>query len=433
MTTLVLGGGIAGLSLSLFLNEACIILEKDENVGGLCRSYKFKDLSYDVGPHIIFSKHENVLNLHKSMIKTTEKQRLNRILIEGHFVKYPFENHLGMLSADTKEKCVTEFLENPYQKIQPKNMQQFFLNKFGEGMTDVYFSPYNKKIWKFDSSCLDLQMVERIPDPPPQDVIDGSLGHFKEGYTHQLTFSYPSSGGFQSLVDAYAKKNLEKGNSIHTNSDVKKIVKEDKTWVVHTKSGIYKADNLVSTLPLNLLPGLIQGDQHLDMKELASRMLYNSIHIVILQFRGDKLKDQFALYVPDDKTIFHRISRLNFLGPAYGEGSDVLTLMLEITFRPESYLSKLSSQEIMNKCIEDLDNLGLTSKTDFIDGEVRTFPYAYVIYDLQHRERTNTILEWANKMGIMCHGRFGKFEYQNSDQVVFDSILLAEKLNSITL
>ena len=226
---------------------------------------------------------------------------------------------------------------------------------------------------------------------------------------------------------------MEKGNSIHTNSDVKKIVKEDKTWVVHTKSGIYKADNLVSTLTLNLLPGLIQGDQHLDMKELASRMLYNSIHIVILQFRGDKLKDQFALYVPDDKTIFHRISRLNFLGPAYGEGSDVLNLMLEITFRPEVYLSKLSSQEIMNKCIEDLDNLGLTSKTDFIDGEVRTFPYAYVIYDLQHRERTNTILEWANKMGIMCHGRFGKFEYQNSDQVVFDSILLAEKLNSITL
>ena len=62
------------------------------------------------------------------------------------------------------------------------------MKTFGEGITRLFLQPYNEKIWKYDSSCLDTQMVERIPKPPKEDVIKSAKGIPTEGYTHQLYF-----------------------------------------------------------------------------------------------------------------------------------------------------------------------------------------------------------------------------------------------------
>ncbi len=141
MTVGILGGGIAALSLATFLDEDTVIFEKENELGGLCRSFNFGDLTYDIGPHIVFSKHEEVLAIHNSMVEMNVHQRLNRILIKGSLVKYPFENFLGSLPAATNQYCLDTFLQNDYSTLPVTNMQQFFLQKFGEGMTDEYFSP----------------------------------------------------------------------------------------------------------------------------------------------------------------------------------------------------------------------------------------------------------------------------------------------------
>ncbi len=54
-----------------------------------------------------------------------------------------------------------------------------------------------------------------------------------------------------------------------------------------------------------------------EVSQALSRMLYNSIHIVVVQVRKDTIGDHFALYVPDKNILFHRLSKLNFLGSAY--------------------------------------------------------------------------------------------------------------------
>lgn len=430
MTIGILGGGIAALSLATFLDEDTVIFEKENELGGLCRSFNFGDLTYDIGPHIVFSKHEEVLAIHNSMVEMNVHQRLNRVLVKGSLVKYPFENFLGSLPAATNQYCLDTFLHNDYSTLPVTNMQQFFLQKFGEGMTDEYFSPYNKKIWKLDPSYLDLQMVERIPSPPREDVITGSQGVPREGYSHQLTFTYPKSGGFQSLVNAYESKLVEKNTTqIHRGFQIQSCSRVSNRWSVQAIDGRQiEVDRLISTIPLPNLPDTIHGTPD-EIKAIASQMMYNSIHIVILRFKGDKLTDQFALYVPDEDIIFHRLSRLNFLGDEYGNGSDYFNVMLEVTFRPGSPLSKLPDSEIITQCLRGLERLGIAPESDFVAGEVRTFDHAYVIYDINHRSRTDKMLDWANDIGVICHGRFGKFEYQNSDQVVFDSIQLAKKLN----
>ena len=61
---------MAGISLAYFLDKKSIILEKNNQLGGLCRSFNFNGITYDVGPHIIFSKSKEILDLHTSLVDT---------------------------------------------------------------------------------------------------------------------------------------------------------------------------------------------------------------------------------------------------------------------------------------------------------------------------------------------------------------------------
>ena len=68
MNITILGGGIAAISLSYFLQKnkkikKITILEQDKKPGGLLRSYNANGIFYDVGPHIIFSKNKKILKI----------------------------------------------------------------------------------------------------------------------------------------------------------------------------------------------------------------------------------------------------------------------------------------------------------------------------------------------------------------------------------
>ena len=94
MNVVILGAGIAGLSLAHFLDRNSIILERNEAIGGLCRSYNINGVMHDVGPHILFSKNKEILEIQKSLTEVHQLRRSNKILYKGILVKYPFENEL---------------------------------------------------------------------------------------------------------------------------------------------------------------------------------------------------------------------------------------------------------------------------------------------------------------------------------------------------
>ena len=425
MTYLLLGGGIAALSLAYFLEGKSVILEKEDKIGGLCRSYDFKGVMCDVGPHIMFSKNQEILDLHTKLVPTNKIRRSNSIFYKGGFVKYPFENDLGALPEKDKEYCLQEFLNNPYEKYEPKNMLQFFLKTFGEGITQSYLEPYNEKIWKFDSSCMDLQMVERIPKPPKEDVIKSAKGIETEGYTHQLYFHYPSKGGFQSLVDAYADKVKDKAKIVNP-VGIHSMKREGKEWIVKTNQGEFRSEKLVNCMPIHELFTYIEAPE--DIKNTVKNLLYNSIYICLVRAKKSAISDKLAIFLGDKDIIFHRLSNLNFLGEEYIAEGGKSTLLAEITFRPGSYLSTLSEDRIKEEVVEGLEKCGFVENGDVEEVEVKRFKYAYVIYDLDHRKNTDKVLSYLQSVGIESCGRFAEFEYMNSDKVAEHSMELAKKL-----
>lgn len=430
METIILGGGIAGLSLAYFLNGPSLILEKEKEIGGLCRSFSMNGIFYDVGPHILFSKNQEVLDLHISLTKMNKLRRSNKIFYQGKMIKYPFENDLAALEAQERDYCLQEFLHNPYEDYPAQNMLQFFIKIFGEGITKLYLQPYNEKIWKHDPVFLDTQMVERIPKPPKEDVIKSAQGIPTEGYLHQLYFYYPEQGGMQSLVQAYQEKLNEKSR-ILTSTRIEKIRKgESGIWEVYTNQGIFQSKRLINCMPLHEIFQLIDAPE--EIKRTIRQLKYNSIYIVCVQVKKDMIGDNFSLNFPEKDIIFHRLSKLNFLGQNYSlvGGS---TLLVEITYRPGSFLARLDEEEIKARVIADLVKLKLISQEDLLNISLQNFKYAYVIYDLAHRQNTAKIIRYLQERNIHCCGRFAEFEYLNTDQVVEHSQKLAKKINEKTI
>lgn len=233
MKIFILGGGLSAISLAYFMQnnrniEEIIISEKEERLGGLCRSFRVNGIFYDIGPHIIFSKDQDILNFMNTLLDENKEiiRRSNRILYKNSFIQYPFENDLSKLPKEELDYCLDSFLNNPYEKYRPENMLQYFLKTFGEGITNIYLRPYNEKIWKFDPCFMGSQMVERIPKPPKEDILRSAQGETVDGYIHQLYFTYPKMFGIEALLKAFVN-NFSNKTKIYTNNEVLEIRKKE--------------------------------------------------------------------------------------------------------------------------------------------------------------------------------------------------------------
>jgi protoporphyrinogen oxidase len=432
MNVTILGGGIASISLAFFIQnkkkiKKITILEKDNKTGGLLRSYKFGKIDYDVGPHIIFSKHKDILNLNIKIleININKFRRSNKILFEKKFIKYPFENDLYKLNKEQINYCLNTFLNNPYKNLKNQNMKQFFLSNFGEGITQLYLEPYNRKIWKFDPAYMDTQMVDRIPRPPKEDIIKSSKGIKTEGYKHQLNFYYPATGGIEALFKMYEKK-LGPKVEIIKNSKTYKIQKKNKKFLVSIKNKNISSDKLVSTIPLNEFCKYFKSDKKIE--QISQELKYNSIYICMIRVKGNMGGSNFAIMIPDKEIIFHRISKLNFFGKNYSYPGETV-FQAEVTFKKNDIYDKMLIKDLKSRIIKDLLKINFAKKKlDIKDILIKKFKYAYVVYDVDHRKNVDTILSFYKKKGVDFTGRWGSWEYLNSDQVIHQSKKLSKKI-----
>jgi len=434
----ILGGGLSGIVLAYMLQESekisgIDILEKEQVPGGLCRSYNLNGVPYDIGPHIIFSKNKEVLDLMVNLLgeNINKLRRSNKIYFKGKFIKYPFENDLSSLPDEDKMYCLNAFLNNPYVDYEPNNMLQFFLTTFGEGITNSYLRPYNEKIWKYDPSLMDTQMVDRIPKPPAEDIIRSANGIQTEGYLHQLFFYYPKHGGIAALVKAFAD-GFSKKVTVTPGFTIAGIKKNGTLWSVKSSDGMEHAyDFIISTIPLPVLCKAMTVALPKDVKNAVEGLKHNSIIITTLNLKKDNLGDNFAVMVPDKEIIFHRLSKLNFLMPNSYPAKGT-TLLVEITYRKGDLIDKKTDADILERIVNDLVKVGFVdSRDDLISSEIRRVEYAYVIYDLHHKKNMKIIKDfYEDELNVLLCGRFGEYEYLNMDAVIERCLDKTKKINA---
>jgi protoporphyrinogen oxidase len=432
MDALILGAGLSGISTAYFLQnsskiDSITILEKDDAPGGLCRSITCGEYIYDIGPHILFSKDKEMLNLMISVLDNkNDLRRSNQVIYKGKWVQYPFENDLSKLPHDDLKYCINAFRNNPYSDYKAQNMLQFFLSTFGEGITNAYLRPYNEKIWKYDPSYMNTSMVDRIPKPTIDEINRSAAGETVDGYTHQLFFSYPQNGGIAAVVNGFISK-LNSKCRIMTNSSVGRVEKSNGKFLVYAEGKEYAGNILISTIPVQELVKSYTGAK--SVKAHSDSLRYNSIMIFFVKTRQDLCGENFAFMIPDKDIVFHRISKMDFLGKRYKSGG--ATYMVELTYRENDIYDQMTQKQLNDEVIRGICKIGFARDQGDVDVlNCTRQKYAYVIYDIEHSSNMSKIREYFENEKILLNGRFGNFEYWNMDRILRESKSLCERIGN---
>lgn len=425
MKTVILGGGLTGITLARLLHESGApvqVLEAEETTGGLCRSRKEGGFTFDTGgSHIIFSRDADALRfLHSALGENVEKRdRDTRILYKGALVRYPFENGLYQLPKEDLFFCINEFIKNfilaeKGELPPPANFREWIYTTFGRGIAELYMVPYNEKIWNYPSEKMSAHWVEdRVPRPPVEDVIKSAIGIETEGYVHQAQFSYPLDGGIQSLV-----RSLESGieDLITCGFRVKEVSFHDGTWRISDGEREVFADRLISCMPLQELIGALDNVP-VHVRDADAALRYNSIRCIFVGVQGP-VPPLSWVYIPGPEIgLANRVSfPSNYSRHVAPEGCGAI--LAEITYNEGDAVSKMSDEEIIRHVIESLERMGFASPENVVYTGTERHRYAYVVYDLDYLENIATIREYCRQRSISLVGRFSQFEYLNMDGCV---------------
>ena len=423
----ILGGGISGVALAAQLGDDVEVFEKRARIGGLAGSIIEHGFTFDAaGPHIMFSKNKEVLQLMVGVLgdNVHQRRRENKIWFKGRLVKYPFENDLASLPPQDNFECIYGYLKNPHQNTTPSNLAEWSYATFGKGISEKYFIPYNRKIWNYDPEKLGLEFVSRIPKPPMEDVLKSSIGIPTEGYLHQLHFYYPIEGGYEAVAHAFAKRVR---GTIHTSKTVTSVVRTGETWQIETANGERQtANTIVSTIPIHDLLA-IWRDAPLQAREASAKLRYNSLINVLVGCDEDRGFPYTAIYVPDTEILFHRISfPQNFSERCVPVGQSAV--MAEITANAGDGVWEMTDEQILDRALRELEQMGFLDRSRVTYRRVVRFRYGYPVYDLDYRKNVTILRHTVESTGLRLLGRFAQFDYINSDVCVERALALADEL-----
>lgn len=434
----VVGGGPSGLMAALLLHEAgheVLVLEAEGELGGLCRSQVVDGHVADVaGGHIMFTRDRRVAAFWDALFADqpcVTSRRETRILHDRErWVNYPFENALGELPLEHNLECTEGVLRAALERDtapEPDNFHDWVRWKMGAGVARHFMEPYNRKIWK----CPDLRemgtswIAGRVPDAPLADVLRASLGHTTQGYVHQSVFRYPLRGGFAAIHERIARP---LAGRIRLNHRVRRIEalpggpRGSRGWKVDGE----RFDHVVSTLPLHALPEVLAGMD--DGAAGAARLLrWRGLACYLLGVDAEHVRPYSWVYLPHAwQGPANRITYLSNYSPENsppGQGS----ILAEVTCEPGREPDVGPSG--VRALAQALEGAGLLRAGELRASGAWLNPAAYIFYDRGFEARRRAVLQHLDGLhGFHALGRFGRYEYHNSDQCLAQAMDLAERL-----
>jgi len=399
----ILGAGLAGLSAARNLRGDHVILEKDARVGGLCKSVNINGFIFDYAPHILFTRDDHIRALFEDQLKGNLLRHTREafIYLQGAFARYPFEVNLNNLPEDVIRECIDGVTHR--KVIEATNFEEWIYSTFGDGIAKHYMIPYNRKIWKYDLSKMNIDWISgRVPSPSVEEMREGAAGTLKRDYGPNAEFMYPKHGGIGALANQLAK-----GLNISTGSDVVEIRPSGTDVIVRYERGgetrEVSAEKVLSSIPL---PDLVDRlhDPPEEVVKATGALVYNSLVCVNIGVNTPGIIDKHWLYFPEDDLIFNRISfPMNF--SEHTTPGDASSLLVEVTHRENS----VDLESVRDRVLDDLIKTGILEEEDEIMVcDTSAFKYAYVIYPI---------------------GRFGEWEYFNMDKALLSGRNAASRIS----
>lgn len=392
----ILGAGPSGLSFAhRLLDEgeaSFIVIEAEEEAGGLCRSAEVDGAPLDIGGgHFLDVKNARVTDFLFRFLPEDQwnsYSRITRIRMAGFDdIDYPFESHIyqlpkeeqtAVLDSIARAGCVTG-------EQEPSRFSDWIRWKLGDRIAEIYMLPYNRKIWSVDLDDLGAYWLHKLPDVSYEQTLQSCREKKPAGTVPAHgTFLYPKAFGYG---EVWRRMGEQLGDRLCLGTKVSSVDVE-----TGTVNGMFRGKRIINTIPwplwreLAVLPG--------NVAEAVGRLRHTSVDVDYVS--QNEASDAQWIYVPDEDVPHHRLlCRNNFIAGARGGWTET------------------------------------NSVRSGAAGEWRHHnAFAYPLNTIAKPGEIELILAWARTKNVYGLGRWGEWEYMNSDVAVAHALDLAGELLS---
>lgn len=404
---LILGAGPSGLTFANRLKEkgetSFLVLEKEAQAGGLCRSVMVDGSPFDIGGGHFLDVRRPKVNAFLFHFMPEEEwelfQRDSRIRVDGEEVGYPLEANIWQFGLEEQVAYLTSIAKAGCNlgKPMPERFVEWITWKLGQRIADHYMLPYNQKMFADELNELGTYWLDKLPNVSFEETLLSCLTRKPYGtQPGHASFYYPKKYGYGEL---WLRMAQELSDNILYGAEVIGLSCEKQQ--VKIKAGdIFEAEKIITTVPwrsfreITGMPEEIKG-MILGLKSSAIETRYVPENL--------DTKAQW-IYVPDPEIPYHRILvRHNFCRGSRGYWTETRkerTRMLESTVADKS---RKGAYHYLNE-------------------------YAYPLNTIGKPEIMGRLLQFCRARRIYGLGRWGEHCHYNSDVVVDLAMKLAEKL-----
>lgn len=412
--TLIIGGGVTGLSVASFLGKDYdyLVLEGSNELGGYCKTKIQNGFVWDYSGHFFHFQNPDIKDYMFENIdcEVVEVEKITDIDYNRTIVDFPFQWNIHQLPKGEFIECLYD-MYNANENVDKTSFKSFVRTSLGAATSDKFLIPYNEKLYATDLDNLDgdamgrffpksidfKQLLENITNPNNSD-------------SYNASFVYPVKGSYEFIKSLLKRVN---GDKIQLNARVVSIDTQLKT--VTLESGeIIEFNNLVSTTSFkNILK--MQGTEE-GLENLSS----NKVAVFNLGFDGPTDIKTHWRYFPGDE-VFYRVGFYNNI-----LGQDRMSLYVEIGAKTDDTLDK---DTLLTHVLADLSKVGIIKGQKLTDHQFIVMDPAYVHIT---KESNAMYGKWSNQynpMGIYSIGRYGAWTYCSIE----DNILQGKEVASSIL
>jgi protoporphyrinogen oxidase len=430
----VLGGGLAGLTTGSVLGSRAVVVERAERPGGLVRTENFDGYWFDRVIHLLyFSDPQVERRVHE--IVGAQLHRCPPVayveLQEGK-VRYPFQSNLAGLPIDAVIGCIHDFAAASFSPSAgpASNYEQLLRQTFGNAMCEMFFLPYNRKMWQRDLRELAPSGFQwNLARPDLHEVLRGAFRQGTAGTVYNAGGWYPrpEPGAPQRGMEILARALADRVCDLRLRQEVEEIDVSNRT--VRVREGtdtvtLHWRGACVSTLPLPLTVALCR-QAPVDLRRDCASLSYNRVRSVAISIKGPRPAGtgHWRYYV-DESVCFTRLVYMCEFDPAMAP-EDGWALLAEVPERGED--PPQPTNDLIRAVRASIEKVrALPAGCQVVGVHVLEVEHAYVVFTPRNEEIVRRARTFLRDVGIEPLGRYGRWEYSSMAQVMGDAFRWAD-------
>lgn len=423
----VIGAGLAGMAAAAELSalgREAVVLEKDEEVGGLTRTLRIGEFAFDYSGHLLHLSQPDVASM---VERTTDPhewslvERRSAVLLDDAVVPYPFQQNLSYASERIRDNCLATLPTeaDTGEWSVDRSLAEWAYANLGAGLAETFMIPYNEKLLGMSANEISCRALGRfLPTPALDEIRKGAIQRQAEQVGYNAKFRYPKRGGIDLLPQAIATK----VPSVSLRSNVVAI--DTNTGEVQLSDGraIRYVHRLLSTMPLPELCAAV-GDEAL--RERAAKLPCASVWCVNLgvKTRPNRLSGIQWTYLPEPQFNCYRAGN-------YAEFSrNCAPAGFDAWYMEISHDGALSEGDAVQQAIDDLVRMGvIEGASAVVVSAPVNIHYAYTVRTTWSDAIRDELLSELHLRGIDSFGRYGKWEYSAMEDALIAGIQVAREV-----